>query len=331
MDIDRFITEHRPVWERLEAAVADGPRGLARRSGAEIAAVVRDYQQVSAHLAEARTRYGDVELDRYLSRLVAMAQGAVYGARPRTTRELVSVFADRYRGALRRSLPQIGIAAVLLFGTILVTALWAAWSAEAQAGVVPGFVDNLAGDADRELREPSGSLSGFIFLNNVRVALLAFAFGITLTVGTVWVLVQNGALIGGLAGTATAFGGGARFWELVLPHGFLELIAIVIAAGAGLRIGWSIIDPGDRRRRAALAEETKDAVLVAIGVVPAFLLAAAIEGLITGVTGAPWFEIALGAVVAIVYVAWLAGVTTGRRPSAVPGEAQRAPRSLTRR
>ncbi|MDX1658861.1 MAG: stage II sporulation protein M [Nitriliruptorales bacterium] len=333
MDIDRFVAEHRPVWDRLEEAVADGPRGLARRGGDDIAELVRDYLAVSGHLAEARTRYGDPELDRYLSRLVSMAQGAIYGARPTTTRGLLDVFAGRYRAAIRRTLPHIVVAAAVLAVAIAGSALWAAFSGEAQAGVVPGFVDNLAGDADRELREASGSLSGFIFLNNVRVALLAFALGITLTAGTLLVLVQNGLLIGGLAGTATAFGGGARFWQLVLPHGFLELTAIVIAAGAGIRIGWSIVDPGDRLRRTALAEETKDAVLVAVGVIPAFLLAAAIEGLVTGVTGLPWVEIGLGALVAVGYVAWLAGLTARNRRTSGAGAAgaQSAPRSLIRR
>lgn len=321
MDIDRFISQYRPSWERLEAAVADGPRGLARRSGAEIAEVVRDYLEVTGHLAEARTRYGDAGLERYLSRLVAMAHGAIYGARPHSLRELVNVFAGRYRSALRRTLPHVALASVLLFGTILAVALWAAWSPEARAGLVPGFLEGLGGQA-QDLREPSGALSGFIFLNNVRVALLAFALGITLGLGTVVVLVQNGVLIGALAGAATALGGGPRFWSLVLPHGFLELTAIVIAAGAGLRIGWSVVEPGDRRRRTALAEESKDAILVVVGVVPAFLLAAAIEGLITGVTGAPAFEVALGALVAVVYIAWLA--SAGRRP-------QSRPRSFIRR
>lgn len=305
MDIDRFIAQYRPSWERLEAAVADGPRGLARRPGPEIAAVVRDYLEVSGHLAEARTRYGDIGLERYLSRLVAMAHGAIYGARPSSLRDLVAVFGARYRAALRRTLPHMAICAVLLAGTILAAALWTAWSPEAQAGLVPGYVQNLGGAADQDLRDPSGALSGFIFLNNVRVALLAFALGITLGLGTAFVLVQNGLLIGALAGTATALGAGGRFWALVLPHGFLELTAIVIAAGAGMRIGWSIVEPGDRRRRTALADESKDAILVVVGVVPAFLIAAVIEGLVTGVTGAPGLEIALGAIVAATYLAWL--------------------------
>jgi uncharacterized membrane protein SpoIIM required for sporulation len=97
----------------------------------------------------------------------------------------------------------------------------------------------------------------------------------------------------------------------VLPHGFLEIMAICIAGGAGLRIGWSLIDPGDRPRSVALQEEATDAVLVVIGVIPAFAIAALIEGFVTGRTGFPLLEVGLGAVVALAYLAFL----FGRRPT----------------
>jgi uncharacterized membrane protein SpoIIM required for sporulation len=150
-------------------------------------------------------------------------------------------------------------------------------------------------------------LSAYIFQNNVQVAFLAFALGITLGIGTIVVIVQNAVFIGLLAGAFQAAGKADVFWALVLPHGFLELIAICIAGGAGLRLGWSAIDPGDRYRLTALAEEARDAVLVVVGVIPAFGMAALIEGFVTGRTGTPILEIALGAAVAAGYVVFLFG------------------------
>jgi uncharacterized membrane protein SpoIIM required for sporulation len=121
-------------------------------------------------------------------------------------------------------------------------------------------------------------------------------------------------LLGSLGGAFAAAGRAGVFWSLVLPHGFLELVAICIAAGAGLRMGWSIVEPGDRPRTVALAEEARDAVLVVVGVIPAFAVAALIEGFLSGATGSAPLEIAVGAAVAAAYVLFLFGASRRRRP-----------------
>jgi uncharacterized membrane protein SpoIIM required for sporulation len=148
--------------------------------------------------------------------------------------------------------------------------------------------------------------------NNVQVAFLAFALGITLGVGTVWVVVKNAAVLGVLAGAFQAVGHGAAFWALILPHGVLELTAICISAGAGLRMGWSLVDPGDRPRKRALAEEATDAVMVVVGVIPAFVVAATIEGFVSGTSVPDVVEVSLGAGVAVAYVCFLFGLHPGR-------------------
>ena len=306
MDVDAFISQYRPLWQRLEAACADGPRGLARRSGPEISEAIELYQQTSVHLAEARTRYRDPELVAYLTRVVATAHGAIYGARSRTVRGLVRVFGVRYRRAIRGTWPHIAAAGLLLFGTMALVGLWTWGSPEAQAGLTPGFAEGFAERAGADPRDPSPGLSTFFLVHNFRIAVMAFALGITL-VGTGYLMIVNGANVGALAGTAHAVGEGGAFWSLILPHGLIELAAICIAAGAGLRIGWALVEPGDRRRVQALQEEARAALLVIVGVFPAFGIAALIEGLLTDVTGLPVLEVAVGVVVAVAYVLWLVG------------------------
>lgn len=311
MDIDSFVAKYGPLWRRLEGATA-GNR-VAPPDGPASDRLVSDYLTATGHLAEARTRYQDPALVGYLTRVVAQAHARIYGVRPRSRRDVLRLFGVRYRAAFRSTLPHILVAAALLAGVTTAVAGWTALSPEAQAGLVPGLAERAADAADTDLREPSASLTGFLFLNNVRVALLAFALGVTLGLGTVMVVVFNGALIGALAGGSMAIGQAGRFWALVLPHGFLELTAIVLAAGAGLRIGWAIVEPGDRDRRDALADETRAATLVALGVAPAFLIAALIEGLVTGVTGWPVAEVLFGALVTAGYLRWLARPVTARR------------------
>jgi uncharacterized membrane protein SpoIIM required for sporulation len=306
VDLDSYIGRHREEWRSLDDAVRRSYRG--RLAGAEVTELIRLYLRASSHLSEVQTRYHDPALEDYLNSLVARASAAIYGSEARSFRTLVDAFGSRYRAALRRTLPFIGIVAGLLFAVLLVTDIWVATSVEAQAGAVPpaarDAIDRIE-DGAVGIDVPGPTMSAFIFQNNVQVAFLAFALGVFFGIGTVWVIVQNAIFIGLLAGAFQAAGQAPAFWALVLPHGFLELIAICIAGGTGLRMGWALVDPGDRLRLTALAEEARDAVLVVIGVVPAFAIAALIEGFLSGRTGLPLLEVAFGAVVATAYVAFL--------------------------
>jgi uncharacterized membrane protein SpoIIM required for sporulation len=316
MDVDHFITERSPDWQRLDAAIRGGTNGLVHRSGAEISDTVRLYLQVSTDLTHARTRYADRQLERYLNDLVARARQAIYAARPGTVRGFLTFFGARYRNEVRRTAPFIVIATCLTLVIVLLAWLWIANSPEARLGLIPPEADEAIrqfnGNRSASLG-PSPAITTAILVNNVQVAFLAFAFGITLGIGTIYVLVQNGILFGVLAGAFTAAGHGAGFWSLIVPHGLLELTAIFIAAGAGMRMGWSIVDPGDRARSRALAEEAAGAVVVVLGVVPAFILAALIEGFLTGTTAPHAVQIGVGVLVAAWYWSFLFGWSPWRR------------------
>jgi uncharacterized membrane protein SpoIIM required for sporulation len=305
MDIDSFIQHYRPEWERLEQACAKGARGLAKRTGPEIDDLVRLYLRTSAHLAEVRTRYRDPRLEAYLNRVVGVAHSALYGSKARSWRQALKLFGPRYREAARRTVPFILVAAVIMVLVSGFAEVWVAGSREAQAGLLPPFARDAvqrAGGHRPDLGVAPAGLSAFIFLNNVRVALLSFLTGVALGVGSIYFVAQNGLLLGTLAGAYQAAGKAGIFWPLILPHGLLELTAICIAAGAGLRMGWSLIEPGDRTRGQSLVAEARDAVFVMVGVVPAFGVAALIEGFITpsGINHA--LSITLGVVVAVVYI-----------------------------
>lgn len=330
MDLDSYIQAHRQEWQRLEELLAGGT-GRRHAAGETIDETVRLYLRASAHLAEVQTRYHDPSLERYLDTVVARARAAIYVDEPSSFRSVVAFFVRRYRAALRRTLPHVGTIAVVLVGVTLAVALWVANSPAAQAGLLPaGARDAIeragGGSGGGALDVAPPALSALIFQNNVQVSFLAFALGVTVGVGTILVVVLNAALIGSLAGGFHAAGAGWTFWSLVLPHGFLELIAICIAGGAGLRMGWAIVEPGDRPRVQALGEEARDAVLVVMGAIPAFAIAAGIEGFVTGRTGQPALEVAVGAIVAAGYLAFLLAparpaATTATMPATATGRA----------
>jgi uncharacterized membrane protein SpoIIM required for sporulation len=318
VDIDTFIAKYRPDWERLERATRS-EAALARLPGPELDGIVALYLRVSGHLAEAQGRYGDPQLVGYLTSVVSRAHGAIYGGRSRSVPELASALTVRYRKAVRRTAPFVWVSAALFLGVLFLALAWVATSPEARAGILPPgaeeAVRNVAGER-ADFGIGPAALSTAIFLNNIQVAFLGFALGLALGVGTVWVLLLNAVNIGVIAGAYHAFGQAGTFWALVLPHGLLELTAIFIACGAGLRMGWSVIAPGDRPRRRAVAEEAREAVLVVAGVIPAFVLAGLIEGFLTFSAVPTPIQLLTGVVVWVAYVSFL--LWPARRPIARP-------------
>lgn len=327
MDIDTFIQQYRPEWERLEQACAKGSPGLAAFTGPQIDDLVRLYLRASTHLAEARTRYADPRLEAYLNRVVSTANRTLYGGRNASWRAGLRLFGSRYQAAARRTLPYILIAAAIFATVTIAMDLWVATSRSAQAGLIPAQAQaalNHVHGRKRDLGIPSPGLSTYIFFNNVYATLEAFVGGMLLGAGSVAALVYNAIVLGELGGAYQAAGKAGIFWPLILPHGFLELTAICIGAGAGMRIGWSIIAPGDRPRSTALAEEAGDAVFAMLGVIPAFAIAALIEGFITPKGYNPVLTVGLGAVVWLAYLAAVFGLPALRRRRPVAGTTPRA-------
>ena len=120
-----------------------------------------------------------------------------------------------------------------------------------------------------------------IFTNNIGVTFLAFGGGLLFGLGTLYVLLQNGLLIGVVGGLAVGAGNGRPFFELVTAHGILELSCIIVSGAAGLRLGWSIIDPGNRTRGEALRQEARAAIEIVLGTAPWLVVAGLVEGFLT--------------------------------------------------
>jgi uncharacterized membrane protein SpoIIM required for sporulation len=97
----------------------------------------------------------------------------------------------------------------------------------------------------------------------------------------------------------------AEFFGLILPHGILELTAVFVAAGLGLKLGWTVIDPGRRTRSNALAEEGRALVVGALGIAVMLLVSGLIEGFVTP-SGLPtWARIGIGVVAELLFLAWV--------------------------
>src|SRR5699024_10645332 len=117
----------------------------------------------------------------------------------------------------------------------------------------------------------SSLMSAEIMTNNIQVAILAFASGITFGLLTIFVLVYNGLIVGALAAVYWQAGVSYEFWAYIVPHGMIELTAIFIAGGAGLLMGYKLFVPGSYSRGYQLKENAKRSVQLFLGTIPLFI------------------------------------------------------------
>lgn len=227
-------------------------------------------------------------------------------------------FALTFPGAVWRGRRFVAVAAALFVLPALAVGAWIGTSDAALEATAPPEVREAYLEEDFEdyySSEPAAQFATSVTVNNIRVAILAFAAGIALCLGAAWVLVFNGANVGVAGGLFVAAGEAPRFFGLILPHGLLELTAVVVAGAAGIQMGWAIIAPGDRTRPAALAEEGRRAVVIVLGLFVAFVVAGAIEGFVTGSGLSTTVRVGIGVAVELAFVLYV--VVQGRRAEAL--------------
>lgn len=303
MDLDRYLTEHRPAWDHLGHLVRRARRGSHRLERAELDELVVLYQRVSGHLSHARGAYADPGLTATLTRLVADANAVIYGAR-RPVRHAVRDFVlVAFPHAIWRIRRFVAIAAALTLVPAIGVGTWIATSDAALDASAPEAVRAAYVEEDFEAyysSEPASQFAAQVTFNNIQVSITAFAIGILACIPTAGILAFNGANIGIAGGLFHAAGEWERFWGLILPHGLLEVTAVIIAGAAGMRLGWTLVDPGDRSRAEALTDEGRRSVVVVLGLLGAFAVAGLIEGFVTGSPLPTWARVGVGLLV------WLA-------------------------
>ncbi len=310
MDVDAYVAAHRAEWERLEQLVqraGRGPRRRGRLDGAEVDELVALYQRTATHLSVVRSAGPDPALVGRLSALVARARSAVAGAHSPAWADLARFFVVSYPAALYRSIrwwSAVGVAFVLVG---LVVGVWVAGDPQVQASIAAP--DQIRQLVERDFEDyyssaPAGSFAAQVFTNNAWVSALALALGVFL-LPVVWIVWQNALNVGIAGGLMAANDRLGLFFGLILPHGLLELTCVFVAAGAGLRLGWSWIDPGGRTRSRALREEGQAAGALALGLAATLAVSGVVEAFVTP-SGLPtWARVGIGAVLWLAFLAYV--------------------------
>lgn len=280
MNLPQFLEQRQASWEELDELLATAGRRVERLGPEGVLRLGSLYRAAAADLAYARRRFpGDPVVDR-LERLVIAGRSLVY-ERPARRRGLIDFLADGYWRLLWQRRRPIALASALLLVPWVMAALWAASNPETVAASLPPEFLWVAEATTTDQGYSAAELAGFstfVFTNNVRVALLAFALGITIGLGTSAVLLQNGLVLGGVTGLALEAGNGGLLVAAVAAHGILEISCIVVAGGAGLSLGRAILRPGSLSRRRSLAEEAIPAFQLAGGTALWLVLAGVVEG-----------------------------------------------------
>lgn len=303
MDLDAYVSEHTAEWRRLEDLVA-----RRKLTAAEADELITLYQRTATHLSAVQSRTPDPALIGRLSRLVSRARAAVAGSSAPAWSGIARFFTVTFPVAVYRAWPWwCGVATA--FSVI-------AFALMAYIGAHPELASRLLPDdelkqlvehdfADYYSEYAAQNFALRVWTNNALVSAIVIIGGIFLPLA-VGILINNAVGVGVVGGIMIAYGRADVFFGLIIPHGLLELMAVFVAGGVGMRVGWSWIAPGRGRTRAqALAEATREAAMVALGLVVVLLVSGVIEAFVTPSPLPTWARITIGVVAFLSFLGYI--------------------------
>jgi len=313
--LNQWIETHKPAWDdlaRILNTAGSGRGGVRLLIRNDLKALGPLYRRAASDLAYARLRDADPALLLYLNDLVTRAHGLLYAEKNPGFSRLVNFLTLGFPRLLRRKRLYVLAAALMVLLGACVAAVMVSVEPSNLRLVVPGWaVDNDSYYAEREKNpnynspdEQKPAFAAGLMTNNIKVAIMAFGFGILAGFPTLFLLFYNGMPLGGLAMQQHFANRDVLFWSLILPHGVIELTAIIIGGAAGMIIGHALVAPGERTRKEAVTAAGRDAIRLLLGTVPMFIAAGFIESFITP-TGLPKeLKLAFAALTAILLTAY---------------------------
>ncbi len=304
-----FVRVRGATWEQLETLLRRARRGLNRLSPEEVESFGRLYRAITSDLAYARGRNYDSRLLAYLNRLTARAHAYVYAGDTVTgAARIVRFYTQTFPREFRRSFLPVALCTLLtvacaVVGYVVISVHPQDAYALLPDQIVPPHIRKSLHDSNfafDPLQSPL--MSSEIITNNIKVAVFAFAGCVTLGIGTLWILISNGVMLGGEGALFANAGFGSDFWATVAPHGVIELTAIQIAGAAGLLIAAGIVAPGRLRRSDAIKAYAQRAGTLIAGVASMLVVAGTIEGFFSPLRLPPAPRIAFGAVTAVLLI-----------------------------
>lgn len=282
-----FAKQNKDKWLKFESVlkknVSIGPD--------ELSAL---YVEVTDHLSYAQTFYPGSNTLKYLNGLSVLAHQKIYKSKRESRTRFINFYTKEFPLFISLYHKQL----LFSFCIFLLFAIIGAFSAATDGDFVrlimgDGYVNMTLSNIEKgdpmAVYKQMGSLDMFlgITINNIKVALMAFAFGCLLSIGTVYILMQNAIMLGSFQ---FFFYEKGLLWEsarTIWIHGTIEISVIIIAGCAGIVMGNSILFPGTYTRLQSFVRGAKDGLKILLSTIPFFIIAGFLEGFVTRHTQMP--------------------------------------------
>jgi uncharacterized membrane protein SpoIIM required for sporulation len=306
---NHWIAKRRPHWDRMAMLLAQANQGgLAGLSRAELREVALLYRQVAADLSVLRQDPTAQAYTDRVNQLLASAHHIIYSGKKTGLRTLFLFLRDDYPATFQRQLPYVMV-------SLFVSLAWGLLGA-VLTNARPEFMRHFVGPAmiatmerhemwTKSVVSIAPMASSYIMTNNLTVSFVTFAGGILFGLGTFFYLYVNGMTLGVISAACHQYGMSILLWSFVAPHGALELPAILIAGGAGFRLGHAMLFPGGYRWKESVARGGVEATRLVSGVIPMLMIAGTLEGFFSPSHAPVWLKFTVGGVLFSLLLVWL--------------------------
>jgi uncharacterized membrane protein SpoIIM required for sporulation len=310
--VNRFLDDNKDNWQRLEDLLTmlhgTSLKGLSRMEVREFGEL---YRRAASDLATARAETRDPKLINYLNSLVIRAHGKIYRAESGGVGVVVRFFAADLPRTFRRNWRYMALAFAIFVG-FAVFGFLATWinTDFTHFVMLSGITEEINSNHQwwLELNKANQVGSSQILSNNIIVTARVFAMGAFLGIGAFYDLAFEGARLGSVFGACYKLNPpfGDALASFVVGHGVIELSTIFFCGGAGMMIGYAIIDPGDLTRGQALKKKGIEAAQIVIGCACFLVVAGTIEGFLSPSDLPPIVKVATGVGTGIALYSYLA-------------------------
>src|SRR2546423_4534336 len=319
MTIDRFVEDRRARWARLGDLIFEANGRVERLAPNDVLELGRLDRTASSDLAVPRREFALDAATERLNDLVAAAHALVYSEAPTSGRRLRRFFLHELPASVRANSRFTAVSLAAFAIPLLATFAIGLLLPEIAATALPAETRQHL--AERRLWPdiPEGYrplMGPLIIVNNVRVAVVAFAGGLTAGALTLYLLVANGAFLGTVLAVVQGYGLSGGLLTFTAAHGPLELSCIVLSGGAGLRLAWALLRPGDRSRADALRLAGAQAIRVMLLVIPALGVAGILQAFLSPSNAPITLKVGVRLVAALVLWAYIGLVGRSFRRSA---------------
>ncbi len=316
MDLTTFLQQRRPEWRQLEQLLdrveSSGLTSLDDEQAVEFGSL---YRRAASDLNQAQTFVSGDTTVRYLNDLVARAYLAIYGKSKADVKGALVYLLWGWPAVFRRYLRHFLLATFLFGAGFLFGMLACAYdSVAAQAFLLPSDMPTIQPPKEGEPDVPAShqqtsgqtvGFAGFLMTHNIGATLMAFALGITLGIGTAWLIFYQGVGTGALAYAFYHAHATRAFATGILPHGVLEIPAMLIGGAAGFGLAQAIWQARPWPRTEELARKGLEMLLLVSGTVPLLVLAGMLEAGVARSADdliSPWAKLGVGGVFGLLFL-----------------------------